>query len=406
MTLPPTVPCALVAWDPTMADASASAVSRSRTAGSAAISSCVTSAPRRSRPSEVARPRSSSMPMDGDDALGERRLALPGADDQVGAARDRASAARQRRERVVEALRRDERGGQRPFSAAAAQTRSGVIGSSRTRAPDHLGDRVRDRARRRHGRRLCRLPWCRSGRRSRPASRSTRRRSAARRRRSRACSRGGAGCAGGPPRRAASASRSACPIPITTPPNTWPVAPSRLMIVPESWTAATCRTRTTPVSRSTLTRTAWVKTCGSRNDSLPRRPRQPSRVARRVLGHGARALADEGRRPTPASSAIVDRLRRGADDAHLAAGELEVLARHLELLGGEVEQLVAHLDGGLDDGAAVVEGRLRAGRAHVPRRRVGVLVEDREVGRAASRAPRRRGAAAPSRRRCRSPARR
>ena len=43
------------------------------------------------------------------------------------------------------------------------------------------------------------------------------------------------------------------------------------------------------------------------------------------------------------------------------------------------EQLLAHFLGGLDDGPAVVEGRLGPRRPHVPRPGVGVLVEDREV---------------------------
>ncbi len=52
ITLPPIVPCARVACEPTIALASARAVNRSRIAGCAAISACVTSAPRR-RPSAV-----------------------------------------------------------------------------------------------------------------------------------------------------------------------------------------------------------------------------------------------------------------------------------------------------------------------------------------------------------------
>ena len=60
MTFPPTVPCNRVAREPTIADASASAVSRSRMKGSAAIWAWVTSAPSASPPSDRLVPRSSS----------------------------------------------------------------------------------------------------------------------------------------------------------------------------------------------------------------------------------------------------------------------------------------------------------------------------------------------------------
>ena len=200
MTLPPTVPCALVAWDPTMAEASASAVSRSRTARSAAISSCVTSAPRRSRPFVVARPRSSST----------RWMAtmLSGADS--------CPAERRRPGRC-----RPRPGGRRPPARTAPRRGSAPRRAWRSTAvlgcpgPDPLGRhqealspgprppwRSRSRSPRLGTVGGSPTPWCRSGRRSRPVSRSTRRRSSARRRRSRACSRGGAGCAGAPARRA------------------------------------------------------------------------------------------------------------------------------------------------------------------------------------------------------------
>ena len=52
MTLPPIVPCARVACEPTIALASARAVNRVADRGVRAISACVTSAPRR-RPSAV-----------------------------------------------------------------------------------------------------------------------------------------------------------------------------------------------------------------------------------------------------------------------------------------------------------------------------------------------------------------
>ena len=53
-------------------------------------------------------------------------------------------------------------------------------------------------------------------------------------------------------------------------------------------------------------------------------------------------------------------------DLGVAVDELDVLGRGLHLLGSQLAQLLADLAGGADDGAAVVDQRLRAGRAHVP----------------------------------------
>ena len=55
---------------------------------------CVASAPRRSPPPRPSMPRRASMPWMADDALRQRRLALAGADHEVGAAGDRARAGR------------------------------------------------------------------------------------------------------------------------------------------------------------------------------------------------------------------------------------------------------------------------------------------------------------------------
>ena len=63
-------------------------------------------------------------------------------------------------------------------------------------------------------------------------------------------------------------------MPISTAPCTWPSAPIGLMIVPESWLAPTCSTRATPVSRSTLTRTAWQLNCGAVHAVTPTSPTQ------------------------------------------------------------------------------------------------------------------------------------
>ena len=87
------------------------------------------------------------------------------------------------------------------------------------------------------------------------------------------------------------------------------------------------------------------------------------------------------RSPGAGERGDLDRPVRRADHAHLAVGELEVLARHLQPLGRHVEQHVADLSGGRDDGAPVVHGRLRARGAGVERGRLRVLVEDREARR-------------------------
>ena len=65
---------------------------------------------------------------------------------------------------------------------------------------------------------------------------------------------------------------SAVPIAWTTPPVIWPAAPRGLSTRPTSLTAATSRTRTTPVARSTFTRAAWQKNVGEAKASKPRRP--------------------------------------------------------------------------------------------------------------------------------------
>ena len=103
-----------------------------------------------------------------------------------------------------------------------------------------------------------------------------------------------------------------------------------------------------------------------------------ARVAGRRVGHLARAfpvhradLADEVRdRDGTVGRAL---------HARHAVGELEVVTVGLELFGGRVEQLLTDLLRRREDRAAVVEGRLRPARPHVPRRDVGVLVQDRDV---------------------------
>ena len=103
MTLPPIVPWARVACEPTIAEASASAVKRSR------IDRVGRRAPRGSRArrggAPPPEPADAAKPLDGvdrDDAVRERRLALARADDEIGAAGDGAGAAAQRFERLLD----------------------------------------------------------------------------------------------------------------------------------------------------------------------------------------------------------------------------------------------------------------------------------------------------------------
>ena len=164
ITFPPSVPWARVAREPTIA----ARVGQRREALADRADGRRSRRGSRARRGEAAAgvldAAQRSDAVDRDERLGERRLALPCADDEVRAARDRTRAARERRERLVEGGG----GGESPSSARpavqttarlsgscdASQTRSGVIGRWRTRAPMHLRDRVRDRARRRHARRL------------------------------------------------------------------------------------------------------------------------------------------------------------------------------------------------------------------------------------------------------------
>ena len=78
------------------------------------------------------------------------------------------------------------------------------------------------------------------------------------------------------------------------------------MTTPDSCDAAISKTRTTPVSRSTLTRAAWVKNVGAANDSLPRRPTQLAASTAGVGGGSPDPLPSSNPAPeaTDASSAI------------------------------------------------------------------------------------------------------
>ena len=179
ITLPPIVPWARVACEPTIADASARAVSRSRTTGWPAISCVARRARRGAAPSPIDVDAAQlGDAVDRDEAVRERRLALARADDEIGAAGDRPGAGRRAprppRRRVGRERTRSSR-------ARASQTRSGVIGSCAHARADRPS-RSRSRPLRRWGRTAARRrPSTPSARRSACRSRSTRCRSAARR---------------------------------------------------------------------------------------------------------------------------------------------------------------------------------------------------------------------------------
>ena len=165
-----------------------------------------------------------------------------------------------------------------------------------------------------------------------------------------ACSRAGGGSAAGRPRRPASPRAAPCRCPSRRRPRPGPRRRSG------SGCGRVVRPRpppargTTPVSRSTLTRTAWVMNVGASE----RLHAQPAGAAGGV-DVGRRAAACRSRWPSSslspwAVSASVrdrDRLGRRALDAGDAVDQLDVVAARLELLRGQVEQLLAHLARGL-----------------------------------------------------------
>ncbi len=101
------------------------------------------------------------------------------------------------------------------------------------------------------------------------------------------------------------------------------------------------------------------------------------RRRRRRFGNLTGALPVD--RPAGRQARDLHRLLGRSLHAHRAADELEVVGRRLEPLRGRVEQLVADVGRRREHRADAVERRLRATRAHVPRGRVRVLVEQREV---------------------------
>ena len=113
---------------------------------------------------------------------------------------------------------------------------------------------------------------------------------------------------------------------------------------------------------------------------MPSRPTQagaswrPCRRARPASAGPCRGTAC----PLPAS--VGDRHRRvgGALHPHGAVDSSRSSRLTSSSSVGGVEQLLAHVLRGLDHRAPAVERGLGAGRAHVPRAGVGVLVEDRE----------------------------
>ena len=127
MTLPPIVPTWRVAGEPTSALPSARPVQPSCTSACTSISAWLASAPSTSVPPSTAIESSSPTPWMPTRFSGSGELALAGTDDEIGAARDRACAPRDGRQRLVERV-----GGgvaHAPASCMCSQTRSGVIGS-------------------------------------------------------------------------------------------------------------------------------------------------------------------------------------------------------------------------------------------------------------------------------------
>ena len=148
--LPPIVPCARVACEPTIAHASVSAVKRARTASLAAISAWLASAPSRRPPSSSAStPCSSAMRWIATMLAGSVALPDRAPDDEVGAACDRPGAGSDRGDGVLDRGR----GGERLHAHDAGLPDAFGCHRQRVHArPDHLRDRVRDRARGRHAR--------------------------------------------------------------------------------------------------------------------------------------------------------------------------------------------------------------------------------------------------------------
>ena len=171
-------------------------------------------------------------------------------------------------------------------------------------------------------------------------------------------------------------------MPITTPPVTWPEAPTSLTIRPESWTATIFNTRTTPVSRSTLIRAAWRAERRGRERFAAETPDAARRFRARRGRRRAGALAEQEvvvlRRSRRASAMVTDRhgLPFTADGP---IDELEVGRADLEGVRGQLEQLLADILGRGDHRATVVEQASATRRPRHPRGRLGVLVDDREV---------------------------
>ncbi len=379
MTLPPMVPLARVACDPTMAEASARPVNRSRITACDSISSCVTRAPRR-RPAAGGGDAAQRVDaVDGHEGVGQGLLALAGADHEVGAPGDGASPAAERLDRLLDARRGDVGTAHAPASSAVDQTRSGVI-----------------------GRWLTCLPMTRAIAFAMAPD---------------------VGTLGGSP----------------TPFE--PFGPAFGVSTSIQWIVDLRAVRDghqLVVEQVRVALAAVGVDLGALGECLAEAHHDPAvhlavgadlvddlaRVVRRgepQHAHDAglavdlhvRRVRDQLRREEGRQAEIADAVRRDVGRAglgHVARALAEVAAcrsrpgrRSATDRSGEpltrmtpsatsrsagaasswsaasVEQLLAHLGGGTDHGAAVVERRLRPGRAHVPRARVGVLVEDREV---------------------------
>ena len=264
------------------------------------------------------------------------------------------------------------------WSLTLAQTRSGVIGSSFTCRPITLAIALRDRAGGRDARRLADpLRALRAGVRGvdlDPPDVDRR----ARRRRSAACSRAARGCAAGRRRRTGSP-RSAparCPSSRRRRPGRRRRSCSRSR---RSRGPRRSRvTRTTPVSRSTLTRAAWVISCGARNESTPSVPTQEETFVVGLSGTSPEPLP-RSCSPVPARSTMVTALPGEPFTRTVPSASSRSSRLASSFSAARSSSFARTSRRGLDHGPAVVERGLRARRAHVPRARIGVLVEDREV---------------------------
>ena len=171
-------------------------------------------------------------------------------------------------------------------------------------------------------------------------------------------------------------------MPIMTPPSTWPSAPD---LVDDRARVVRARDLEHPHDAGVAVELHAHRVAAE----LRRRPGVHAELADAVLvvGLAGRPGACPSRVPSSssppcavaASSAIATRLSgepltwAWPSASSMSSGEASIWS------AASCRSCSAICFGGGDDGAAVVDERLRAGRAHVPRAGVGVLVDEREV---------------------------